>query len=242
MATSVEELVPTGRQQHWLVLFAVLAVLLFGYRAYDTSRQFRPSEWQPAESRHQVDLNRAEPAELMQIPGVGPAMAEAIVRHRTEHGRFNRIEELTAVHGIGDKTLEKLRPWLAVEPIKPEPKPTLPARPSGPEPPPILVEKLERKPAEPAVELANAESPTLASPVHVPMTEPSQNDQGEPGIDINSAPAHELVKLPGIGPVLSQRIVEARQQRRFTNVDDLQRVHGIGPKTVASLRAHVVCR
>lgn len=42
--------------------------------------------------------------------------------------------------------------------------------------------------------------------------------------------------LPGIGPVLAARIVEARSQAGFVAIDDLRRVPGIGPVTVERLR------
>jgi len=50
-------------------------------------------------------------------------------------------------------------------------------------------------------------------------------------IDINRAPAHELALLPGVGPVLAERIVDDRTRNGdFISVDDLRRVYGIGPK------------
>jgi competence protein ComEA len=51
---------------------------------------------------------------------------------------------------------------------------------------------------------------------------------------VNLATAEELRLLPGIGPTLAQRIVESRSLRGpFTAVEQLARVRGIGPKTVA---------
>ncbi|TVQ61119.1 MAG: ComEA family DNA-binding protein [Phycisphaerales bacterium] len=58
-------------------------------------------------------------------------------------------------------------------------------------------------------------------------------------IDLNAAPPEELELLPGIGPTLAARIVEERDaEGLFRSVDDLQRVRGIGPRTVERLRAH----
>lgn len=45
-----------------------------------------------------------------------------------------------------------------------------------------------------------------------------------------------LESLPGIGPARARSIVEARRTRRWTAVDDLALVHGIGPRTVHRLR------
>jgi competence protein ComEA len=56
-------------------------------------------------------------------------------------------------------------------------------------------------------------------------------------IDINTATWVEWIQLPGIGEVLARRIVDDRDTNgTFKDVDDLQRVKGIGPKTVEKLR------
>ncbi len=55
--------------------------------------------------------------------------------------------------------------------------------------------------------------------------------------DLNRSPPHRLLLLPGIGPARAAAIVEDREARGvFETVDDVQRVSGIGPKTVAGLR------
>ena len=56
-------------------------------------------------------------------------------------------------------------------------------------------------------------------------------------VDANSAPAPVLGVLPGLGPVLSGRIVAARDIQPFRSMDDFdRRVYGIGPAKVAALR------
>jgi len=62
-------------------------------------------------------------------------------------------------------------------------------------------------------------------------------------IDINSAGAAELELLPRIGPALAGRIVAYREEHGpFADVDDLDRVHGIGPKTIERLRGYADAR
>lgn len=61
-----------------------------------------------------VDLNRATRAELEALPGVGPVTAGKILAWRDEHGGFSVAEELLEVSGIGERTLEQLRPYVTV--------------------------------------------------------------------------------------------------------------------------------
>ncbi len=63
-----------------------------------------------------VDLNTADAALLDTLPGVGPVTAESILAWRSQHGRFSTVEELLEVKGIGERTLEELRPHLSVVP------------------------------------------------------------------------------------------------------------------------------
>jgi competence protein ComEA len=60
-------------------------------------------------------------------------------------------------------------------------------------------------------------------------------------IDVNSAPAVELEKLPGVGPALAKRIVDFREKNGpFGSVNDLLKVQGIGEKSLARFRDRVV--
>ena len=61
-----------------------------------------------------LDLNRASQAQLEELPGVGPVTAQAILTWRQQHGRFNRIEELQEVDGIGPKTYAQIAPHVRV--------------------------------------------------------------------------------------------------------------------------------
>jgi competence protein ComEA len=61
-----------------------------------------------------VDVNAATAADLDALPGVGPALAQAIVEYRTRHGRFRRVDDLLDVPGIGPAKLAVLRPLVKV--------------------------------------------------------------------------------------------------------------------------------
>ena len=70
-------------------------------------------------SRETLDLNTATAFDLERLPGIGPKIAERIVRHREKSGPFRSVEALKDVRGIGDRTLEKLTPLITVEPVPP---------------------------------------------------------------------------------------------------------------------------
>lgn len=56
-----------------------------------------------------ININTADAAGLEQLPGVGPAIAARIIAWREQNGPFRSVDELTAVSGIGQKTLDGLR-------------------------------------------------------------------------------------------------------------------------------------
>ena len=66
-------------------------------------------------AQEKVDLNTATLEELDTLPGIGPARAQAILQYREESGPFYTVEQVVEVEGIGEKTLEKIRPYAIVK-------------------------------------------------------------------------------------------------------------------------------
>jgi competence protein ComEA len=60
----------------------------------------------------QVDINAADQTALETIPGIGPVKAAAIIEYRESVGRFESVEELLEVSGIGPATLESMRSYV----------------------------------------------------------------------------------------------------------------------------------
>jgi competence protein ComEA len=77
-----------------------------------------------------LNLNTATKDELVALPGIGPAKAQAIVDYRNQHGPFRSVDEVRKVKGIGEKLFNQIRPELSVTTQKP----------------PASVAKLEAKP------------------------------------------------------------------------------------------------
>lgn len=63
---------------------------------------------------NEVDINQATVEELMRLPGIGPKMARRVVAHRDLWGGYETVDDLKAVKGIGDKTVERLRPYIKI--------------------------------------------------------------------------------------------------------------------------------
>lgn len=172
--------------------FLLCVLALVAYRTYfPRLHAARPTEdAAPVGTPKPIDLNTADHAELAQLPGVGPTMADAILAHRSSVGRFDTVDDLNAVKGVGDKTLAKLRPLLTV---------------SGEIPPPDRLEQLERKPTSP--------------PPPVLFERPTKIQPGDPPIDVNTADEAELQRLPRVGPVLARAIIAARPFKSVDDLD-----------------------
>lgn len=66
------------------------------------------------ETKSVVNINTADSNELQNVPGIGPATAEKILQFRSENGLFRKLEDLKKVSGIGDKTYEKMKPYIGI--------------------------------------------------------------------------------------------------------------------------------
>lgn len=126
----------TGKKQRWEVWRQVLgwcclglAILALLFPAVTAPRPEPPPTVQfayshatstpaptPVSPEGRVDVNTADAQTLTSLPGIGPALAERILKLREERGRFFFPEELLSVQGIGEATLEKLRPLIYLGP------------------------------------------------------------------------------------------------------------------------------
>jgi len=64
------------------------------------------------EIRIQISLNKAAVSELVNLPGIGPSIAQRIVEYREINGEFKKLEDVKKVKGIGDKLFIKILPYI----------------------------------------------------------------------------------------------------------------------------------
>ncbi len=88
----------------WVVLLGVGSALAFSQGSSTN-----------ASDEARVNLNTATVEQLVELPGVGQAVAARIVAYREANGSFGKIEEVMNVRGIGEKTFLRLRPLILVE-------------------------------------------------------------------------------------------------------------------------------
>ncbi len=203
-------------------MLLLLAVGLLTWNVYGRGRwATRPTALESGNGDvFRIDLNRADRAQLLQLPGAGENLVGRVEAYRREHGGFHTVDELRRVSGIGPVLLERWRPLVYVSSADGD------------------------EDAEPASD-GTAPAPRVvraARPEDVPPTVRAGGKQPlGPGeyIDVNRASLTELQRLPGVGPALAARIVEARTRKPFAAVEDLRHVSGIGAKTLDKLRPHI---
>jgi len=97
------------------VLTVCLCLLCGSFQAMAQKNDAAPAAPAAASAQaSKVNLNSASADQLMSLPGIGPATAKLIIEYRTKSGKFNRIEEIMNVKGIGEKKFRKIKDRLAV--------------------------------------------------------------------------------------------------------------------------------
>jgi len=62
-----------------------------------------------------VNVNTASAEQLQLLPGVGETRARALIEARKQRGGFKSVDELLDVKGIGDASLDRMRPFVTVD-------------------------------------------------------------------------------------------------------------------------------
>lgn len=120
----------------WL---SAVVVLLVALPLVCCSTLYAKGKKEALKEGEKIDINTASAADLMKLPGIGEKKSEKIISNRP----YSSVEDLKGKGiGIGEKTLEKLRPNLTCSGVKAEPE-----------------KKLESKEAAPAAEMPKEQPP-----------------------------------------------------------------------------------
>lgn len=104
----------------------------------------------------------------------------------------------------------------------------------------------QREPASVTIYTTKTPTATVSECTAAPES-PPESTQGaayaDGLLDINLASVEDLTTLPGIGPALAQRIVDYREQNgRFSSVEELRNISGIGEKRLSAILEYITVR
>ena len=71
-------------------------------------QQNKPLQAPPVDPLGAIDINSADAEALSELKGIGPKKAEAIVAYRKKNGPFKSLDDLSAVKGLGEKSVVRL--------------------------------------------------------------------------------------------------------------------------------------
>jgi competence protein ComEC len=204
-----------------------------------------------------IDINKASRKELITLPRIGPKTADNIINYRNESGPFKTIYDITNVPRIGEKTFEKLQPYIMVEgeivAVKNSSEQNNIVNNSNNEKININtasqkeLETLPRVGPKTAQNIINYrtengpfEGETYKDNNASNKIEDLSNTSDKKKININTASQKELETLPRVGPKTAQNIINYRNEHGpFKTIHDITNVSRIGEKTFENLRPYI---
>ncbi len=179
----------------------------------------------------QIEINLADTLAWQTIKGVGSSRAKLVVRRRERRGYFESPENLCEIRGIDSIYEAKPEKFVVLDSVLKvfkdslgDPKPYRPHKPKRKKESPAAAENFAEK---------NEAPRPLKKTVPVPVA----------ALDLNTANEAELEALPGIGEVLSARIVKFRNLLGgFYAVEQLREVYGLRDEHYQKCARHLVVK
>ncbi len=81
----------------------------------ETVNASNASASQSNHSNGKININKATATELITVPGIGASTAQKIITYREENGKFQAIEDVKKVSGIGDSKFESMKDYISVK-------------------------------------------------------------------------------------------------------------------------------
>ena len=97
-----------------ITMLMLLGILSSSTLIQPIERAFAQPMTQSSAVVEPIDVNRATTGELEMVRGLGPSLAARIVSYRDEFGKFESLDGLTEVRGIGEAKLSQIREQLAI--------------------------------------------------------------------------------------------------------------------------------
>jgi comEA protein len=181
-----------------------------------------------------VDVNSADLQTLETLPGVGPATAKLI-----QDGRpYKTLSDLEKVKGLSKARLEALKDKVTFG--------SAATSQTAPSPKSSQAKQITGSPAS-ATSTAGGGAATAKATGSSTVTKSASapaatTDRIAPGqrLNINTASAADLDKLPGIGPAKSKAIVDYRAQNgNFKSIEDIEKVKGIKGGVFSKIKDYI---
>jgi DNA uptake protein ComE-like DNA-binding protein len=214
------------------MLVVLLLVRVFTLRPdtehlnYELNASAQPDDLpdRPAESSSAAlftfDPNTVTLSELLSL-GLSERQAKTLINYRSSGARFRKPEDLKKVYGIDSVTSARLLPWIKIAEGQDNERPDRGSRMSESVPGPRQTGTSEAYAADGTDEVAGE---VISGWATVAAVMP---------IDLNRCTAPDLVRLPGIGPVLSERIIKYRGLLGgFVDTEQLYEVYGLDSQLV----------
>lgn len=169
-----------------------------------------------------IDINTATAAELAKLPGIGTVLSQRMVNFRDSRNGYKSVDELKKVYQLSPEVYNDIRQHLTISSY-----PGSQVFSSAEETPQMITRGGDE--IRNSAMRGPAMNPDLSTSVAM-----------APGsVNLNQADSAMLDQVPGIGPVLSNRIIRYRKMLGYyTSVDQLENVYGLSEANFERMKAY----